>query len=136
MTVGSFTDLDSPNNAADGLLIPHQLHLRREPFVRLTVSFKKGVDQARISQELVVPGAIYVHGPVVPPGVFKVDDCGEVAILVGKPIAWCEISMNGAWHFTLKIREMLRRKTGPNDRRLKKLFKGARGLPFTPTEKL
>jgi hypothetical protein len=30
----------------------------------------------------------------------------------------------------------LRRKSGPNDRRLKKLFKGERGLPFTPTEKL
>ena len=30
----------------------------------------------------------------------------------------------------------IRRKTGPNDRRLKKLFNGERGLPFTPTEKL
>jgi hypothetical protein len=29
-----------------------------------------------------------------------------------------------------------RRKSGPDDRRLKKLFKGERGLPFTPTEKL
>jgi len=29
-----------------------------------------------------------------------------------------------------------RRKSGPNDRRLKKLFNGERGLPFTPTEKL
>jgi len=31
---------------------------------------------------------------------------------------------------------ILRRKRGPHDRRLKKLFKGERGLPFTPTEKL
>jgi hypothetical protein len=31
---------------------------------------------------------------------------------------------------------ILRRKTSSSDRRLKKLFKGERGLPFTPTEKL
>jgi hypothetical protein len=29
-----------------------------------------------------------------------------------------------------------RRKRSSSDRRLKKLFKGERGLPFTPTEKL
>jgi hypothetical protein len=29
-----------------------------------------------------------------------------------------------------------RRKSGPDDRHLKKLFNGERGLPFTPTEKL
>jgi hypothetical protein len=33
-------------------------------------------------------------------------------------------------------REVIRRKTSSSDRRLKKLFKGERGLPFTPTEKL
>jgi hypothetical protein len=32
--------------------------------------------------------------------------------------------------------EIIRRPSGPDDRRLKKLFKGERGLPFTPTEKL
>ena len=32
--------------------------------------------------------------------------------------------------------EIIRRKKGPDDRRLKKLFNGERGLPFTPTEKL
>jgi hypothetical protein len=31
---------------------------------------------------------------------------------------------------------IIRRKTGPHDRRLKKLFKGKRGLPFTRTENL
>jgi hypothetical protein len=31
---------------------------------------------------------------------------------------------------------ILRRENGPGDRRLKKLFNGRRGLPFTPTEKL
>ena len=31
---------------------------------------------------------------------------------------------------------VIRRKTSSSDRRLKKLFKGERGLPFTPTEKL
>jgi hypothetical protein len=32
--------------------------------------------------------------------------------------------------------KIIRRKTSSNDRRLKKLFNGERGLPFTPTEKL
>jgi hypothetical protein len=32
--------------------------------------------------------------------------------------------------------EIIRRPSGPDDRRLKKLFNGERGLPFTPTEKL
>jgi hypothetical protein len=31
---------------------------------------------------------------------------------------------------------IIRRKTSSSDRRLKKLFNGERGLPFTPTEKL
>jgi hypothetical protein len=32
--------------------------------------------------------------------------------------------------------EIIRRKSSSSDRRLKKLFKGERGLQFTPTEKL
>ena len=32
--------------------------------------------------------------------------------------------------------EIIRRKTSSSDRRLKKLFHGERGLPFTPKEKL
>ena len=36
----------------------------------------------------------------------------------------------------LVARSVIRRKTGPHDRRLKKLFKGQRGLPFTATKKL
>jgi hypothetical protein len=32
--------------------------------------------------------------------------------------------------------EIIRRKSSSKDRRLKELFKGERGLPFTPTEKL
>jgi hypothetical protein len=32
--------------------------------------------------------------------------------------------------------EIIRRKTSSSDWRLKKLFNGERGLPFTPTEKL
>ena len=32
--------------------------------------------------------------------------------------------------------EIIRRKSSSSDRRLKKLFKGERGLPFTPTENL
>jgi hypothetical protein len=32
--------------------------------------------------------------------------------------------------------EIIRRKSSSKDRRLKKLFKGQRGLPFTPTDKL
>ena len=31
---------------------------------------------------------------------------------------------------------IIRRKTSSSDKRLKKLFNGERGLPFTPTEKL
>ena len=31
---------------------------------------------------------------------------------------------------------IIRRKSSSSDRRLKKLFNGERGLPFTPTEKL
>jgi len=31
---------------------------------------------------------------------------------------------------------IIRRKSSSSDRRLKTLFKGERGLPFTPTEKL
>ncbi len=31
---------------------------------------------------------------------------------------------------------VIRRKTSSSDRRLKRLFNGERGLPFTPTEKL
>ena len=31
---------------------------------------------------------------------------------------------------------IVRRKTSSSDRRLRRLFKGRRGLPFTPTEKL
>ena len=31
---------------------------------------------------------------------------------------------------------VIRRKSSSADRRLRKLFKGERGLPFTPTEKL
>ena len=31
---------------------------------------------------------------------------------------------------------IIRRKSSSKDRRLRKLFKGERGLPFTPTEKL
>ena len=31
---------------------------------------------------------------------------------------------------------IIRRKSSSKDKRLKKLFKGERGLPFTPTEKL
>ena len=32
--------------------------------------------------------------------------------------------------------EVIRRETSSSDRRLRKLFRGERGLPFTPTEKL
>jgi len=32
--------------------------------------------------------------------------------------------------------EVIRRRRGSGDRRLHRLFKGRRGLPFTPTEKL
>ena len=36
----------------------------------------------------------------------------------------------------LVAKGVIRRKTGPHDRRLKKLFNGKRGLPFTSSAKL
>ncbi len=36
----------------------------------------------------------------------------------------------------LVVPGVIQRKTSSSDRRLKKLFKGQRGLPFTPTDKL
>ena len=36
----------------------------------------------------------------------------------------------------LVVPGVIRRASSSSDRRLKKLFKGERGLPFTPTEKL
>ena len=36
----------------------------------------------------------------------------------------------------LVVPGVIRRKTSSSDRRLKRLFNGERGLPFTPTEKL
>lgn len=32
--------------------------------------------------------------------------------------------------------EIIRRAAGPNDQRLRKLYHGERGLPFTPSDKL
>lgn len=32
--------------------------------------------------------------------------------------------------------EIIRRQSGPDDRQLKQLFNGERGLPFTPTDQL
>jgi hypothetical protein len=61
------------------------------------------------------------------------------SIPIDKPISWED------WQRGRRARRetskeaapgIVRRKTSSSDRRLRKLFKGRRGLPFTPTEKL
>jgi len=61
------------------------------------------------------------------------------SIPIDKPISW-EDWLRGrrARRETSKrvAPGIIRRDTSSKDRRLRKLFKGERGLPFTPTEKL
>ena len=61
------------------------------------------------------------------------------SILIDKPISW-EDWLRGrrARRETgnLVAPEIIRRQSSSKDRRLRKLFNGQRGLPFTPTEKL
>lgn len=61
------------------------------------------------------------------------------SIPINRPISW------GDWLRGRRARRetskqvapgMVRRKRGSSDRRLRKLFKNRRGLPFTPIEKL
>ena len=61
------------------------------------------------------------------------------SIPIDRPISW------GDWQRGRRARRetskqaapgIVRRKTSSSDRRLRKLFKGRRGLRFTPTEKL
>ena len=61
------------------------------------------------------------------------------SIPIDKPISWED------WQRGRRARRetskeaapgIVRRKTSSSDRRLRKLFKGRRGLPFTPTERL
>jgi hypothetical protein len=61
------------------------------------------------------------------------------SIPIDRPISW-EDWLRGrrARRETSKLISpgIIRRKSSSKDRRLKKLFKGERGLPFTPTENL
>jgi hypothetical protein len=61
------------------------------------------------------------------------------SIPIDRPISW-EDWLRGrrARRETSKLVApgLIRRKSSSKDRRLKKLFNGERGLPFTPTEKL
>jgi hypothetical protein len=61
------------------------------------------------------------------------------SIPIDRPISW-EDWLRGrrARRETSKLLApgVIRRQSSSKDRRLKELFKGERGLPFTPTEKL
>ncbi len=69
----------------------------------------------------------------------KLTDSGIPVIPMNEVMAWED------WLKGRRIRretgmlvapEIIRRESGPDDRRLKELYNGERGLPFTPTEKL
>ena len=54
-------------------------------------------------------------------------------------MSWEDWLKGRHWRSELSERvapKVIRRRRSPSERRLRKLFKGRRGLPFTPTEKL
>jgi hypothetical protein len=54
-------------------------------------------------------------------------------------MSWADWLKGRSWRRELGNRvapEVIQRKRSSSDRRLRKLFNGQRGLPFTPTEKL
>ena len=61
------------------------------------------------------------------------------SIPINRVLSWEDWLKGRRWRRELGERvapKVIRRKRGSSDRRLRKLFKGRRGLPFTPTEKL
>ena len=61
------------------------------------------------------------------------------SIPLGKPISWADwLRGRRARRETSKqvVPGVLRRPRSSSDRRLRKLFKGRRGLPFVPTDEL
>ncbi len=61
------------------------------------------------------------------------------SIPMNEVMSWEDWLKGRKWRRELGNRvapEVIRRPAGSRDRRLRELFKGERGLPFTPTEKL
>ena len=61
------------------------------------------------------------------------------SIPIDRPISWEDWLKGRRFRRELGNRvapEIIRRKESSKDKRLKKLFNGERGLPFTPSEKL
>ena len=61
------------------------------------------------------------------------------SITIGEIMSWEDWLKGRRWRRELGNRvapEVIQRSRSSSDRRLRKLFKGRRGLPFTPTEKL
>lgn len=61
------------------------------------------------------------------------------SIPIDRPISWEDWLKGRRFRRELGNRvapEIIRRSSGPDDKRLRQLFNGQRGLPFTPTEKL
>ena len=61
------------------------------------------------------------------------------SIPIDEVMSWADWLKGRSWRRELGNRvapEVIQRKRSSSDRRLRKLFKGRRGLPFTPTEKL
>jgi hypothetical protein len=69
----------------------------------------------------------------------KLSKSGVPTIPMNEPISWEDwLKGRRARRESSKLVApgVIRRKSSSSDRRLKKLFNGERGLPFTPTEKL
>ncbi len=61
------------------------------------------------------------------------------SIPIDRPISWEDWLKGRRFRRELGNRvapEIIRRESSSSDKRLRKLFNGERGLPFTPTEKL
>jgi hypothetical protein len=66
-------------------------------------------------------------------------DCPVPPIPIDKPISYEDWQKGRRWRReigNLVAPEIIRRESGSKDRRLRALFNGERGLPFTPTDKL
>ena len=62
-----------------------------------------------------------------------------LSIPMNEVMSWDDWLKGRRWRRELGNRvapEVIQRRRSPSDRRLRKLFKGRRGLPFTPTENL
>ena len=69
----------------------------------------------------------------------KLSDSGVPTILINEPISyedWLKGRRARREGGELVARKVIRRESSSSDKRLRALFNGERGLPFTPTEEL